>query len=252
MIQKTLKEQDLERGQLGETEFTAHLHFRVAKLFSKRAREERALAAERRLLALQGRPKGQKFINVELSNKPLSFDLDVQPISQSVPDHTGSQANSDDEVEIIEETDADRRQALLDSEQDGDERQKLNSNDFWKLFRDEFTLEDMGTGRAGSSKDQEIIEIFSSDEEDGQACDIPVPSGSTFTTENIISSSSSGNGKMKAAPSRNKQPLGFGMMVKHEINFRRKEALGMVPDGGGGRTLGTKPSAAEPSDREGT
>jgi len=128
----------------------------------------------------------------------------------------------------------------------------------------------MPTGRAGSSKtlsDRDIFEIFSSDEEDGRACDIPVPSGSTFTTENVTSSSSS-NGKAKGEPlerlpSRSKQTLGLDKIAQHEINFRKKEVLGMDPVGGRGRTLGTTkpstksvpmcgPSSAELSDREST
>ena len=128
----------------------------------------------------------------------------------------------------------------------------------------------MPTGGAGSSKtlsDQDIFEIFSSDEEDEQACDIPIPSGSTFTTGNIISSSSSSNGKEKSEPlerlpPRSKRSLGLRKIVQHEIDFRKKEALGMDPVGGKGRMLSTtKPStknvsmsgpSAEVSDREGT
>ena len=123
----------------------------------------------------------------------------------------------------------------------------------------------MPTGRAGSLKtlsDRDIFEIFSSDEEDGRACDVPVPSGSTFTTENVISSSSSSNGQAKGEPLE-RQTLGLNKIAQHEINFRKKEALGMDPVGGRGRTLGaTKPStksvpmcgpsSAEPSDREST
>lgn len=76
---------------------------------SKRARDERALAAERRLLALQG--KGQS---------PTSFCSYLTPnIHRTGGDSTGTvkdeDGDSEDDYENAPETDQDRRHAMLDS-----------------------------------------------------------------------------------------------------------------------------------------
>ena len=180
---------------------TFDFHSVVKPFLSERAREKRALAAERRLLALQGGSKGQRSMSAEYHTSPYLFEPDVQPTSQSVPGPVESQENSNDEVEIIEETNADQRRALLDSEQNGDEHQKLNADDdSSKPFQDESRPEEMPTVGAGSSKtssDRDVFEIlFSGREEGGQACDIPVPPGSTLATGNIALSSQGGTEKL--------------------------------------------------------
>ncbi|KAH9959631.1 WLM-domain-containing protein [Russula dissimulans] len=82
------------------------------KAGSKRAREERALAAERRLLALQG----------EAASK--------------TPTHGPDEDDSDIEVEELRETDKDRRQAMMTS-MDATEADNLRIGtlvDFWGDF----------------------------------------------------------------------------------------------------------------------
>ncbi len=78
---------------------------------------------------------------------------------------------SDSEVEIVSETDGERREALISSEKD--DLRNLKSS--WEEFKDDFIF-------TGDGKDN-VIEI-SSDEEDvkEEVCDIPIPSGSTFTS----------------------------------------------------------------------
>ncbi|KAF9475398.1 WLM-domain-containing protein [Pholiota conissans] len=185
------------------------------KAASKRAREERALAAERRLLALQGKPVG---------DEP---SVKAQPAS--------SEENSDDEVEFVTvpETDAERREALLASEQTTDLDEKLRFGNSWKQFRDDFNF---------------------------TATPSVATSGSTFTTQSHGSShgqaeSSSDarakcKGKSKATLASSSTPraaqnggLGLGKMVQTEIDLRKKESIGMAPIKGGGRTLGS----AEPA-----
>ncbi|KAK0469808.1 WLM domain-containing protein [Desarmillaria tabescens] len=175
---------------------------------SKRAREERALAAERRLQALQSRKLHPE---------------DVKEEEEDIADR------SDSEVEIISETDGERRQALISSEKDNLHNLKFS----WEEFKDDFIF-------TGDGKDN-IIEI-SSDEENvkGEPCDIPVPSGSTFT--------SGINNKAKHNKNKESPPLGLGKLAKTEVDFRKKEALGMAPTQGS-RKLGGQPKSKESGDR---
>ncbi|SJL09620.1 uncharacterized protein ARMOST_13000 [Armillaria ostoyae] len=172
---------------------------------SKRAREERALAAERRLQALQSHS---------------AVKVDIKEEEEDTADR------SDSEVEIVSETDGERREALISSEKD--DLRNLKSS--WEEFKDDFIF-------TGDGKDN-VIEI-SSDEEDvkGELCDIPVPSGSTFTSgmnDGEQRSKYKGKGKEKEMP-----PLGLGKLAKTEVAFRKKEALGMAPTQGS-RKLGSK------------
>ncbi|PPQ65296.1 hypothetical protein CVT26_000256 [Gymnopilus dilepis] len=190
---------------------------------SKKAREERALAIERRLAALQGGPQAPA----------------------ETPE--GDEEESDDEVEFVSETDAERRQALQEAEQGQESNQKLGPGFSWSQFKDEFNF-DNGSSASGSKQPQvvgDILEIFS-DEDEANACDVPVASGSTYTTTPSTASSVKGKGKA----SLNKQDgksLGLGKLVQSEIDFRKKEALGMALVKGGGRKLGSKPDDAQNS-----
>ncbi|KAK0204771.1 WLM domain-containing protein [Desarmillaria ectypa] len=181
---------------------------------SKRAREERALAAERRLQALQ-------------SHSTIKEDIKAEE---------GDMADcSDSDVEIISETDEERREALIFSEEDV--LRSLKSS--WEEFRHDFIF-------TGDGKDN-TIEI-SSDEESvkREPCDIPVPSGSTFTSgmnDGSKGSKNKGEEKEKETPS-----LGLGKLVKTEVDFRKKEALGMVPTQGN-RKLGGQVKSKESGDR---
>ncbi|KAG6908328.1 hypothetical protein DXG01_005239 [Tephrocybe rancida] len=86
---------------------------------SKRAREERALATERRLLALQSQAKTS---------------------SRTAPRHSDeSETGSDDEegVDVVPETDTDRREALLSSDKKED-WDVLKSGSLWEHFEKDF------------------------------------------------------------------------------------------------------------------
>lgn len=184
---------------------------------SKRGREERALAAERRLGALMGEASPS------------------QPVSGS--------ESSDDEVEIVGETDKDRRDTLLAAKQ-VDDLEVLDSATLWKDFEGEF---DFGVKPEGSKPTvlvDDVIDI-SSDEEGGRKpCDLPVASGSTYT-------SGGGKGLKKEttrarvldtessrAKATNLGPIGIGKIVQTEVDLRKKESLGLAPVKGAGRTLG--------------
>lgn len=149
--------------------------------------------------------------------------------------------NSDDEVEFITvpETDAERREALLASEQTAGLEDKLRFGNSWKQFQDEFNF--TGNSAASGSKQTKDILDISSDADDGGGCDVPVASGSTFTTQ-VHVTSVKGKAKSKAALTPTSNGLGLGKMVQTEIDLRKKESLGMAPVKGGGRTLGSTKS----------
>ncbi len=195
------------------------------------------------------------------------YSIGIPPTTTSVPAPRESPERSDDddddEIIIIPETDAERRKVLLESERDGELQKPLKAKDSWKAFKDEFDLEfqeeegqSPGASRSGSSKrptgeDKDVIEIFSDDDNDGAtACDVPVPSGSTFTVGGVLSKTQFKANDLRigdipstrsASSSRIKQ-LGLGKMVQTEIDFRKKEALGLTPVGAVERTIGSKPS----------
>lgn len=92
----------------------------LTQLHSNRAREERALAAEKRFYALSQKPttKG-KFRPSPTFRRVLKGDR--SPLTELPPDDDASDSGSDEEVEFAKtEGDDDRRKTLLDSMQQGD------------------------------------------------------------------------------------------------------------------------------------
>ena len=183
----------------------------------------------------------------------------------------GSANDSDGEVEIIPETDADRRRTLLDSAQATDDLQKLNKKD-WELLRDELKSESSmseSTKKEHSSLprkmrspvviDGDVIKIFSDDEKsDGQEarCDVLQTSRSALTIENMCPSTSSSKGKGKEreemvsiTPStfQAQKPLGRGKLVQSKLYFRKNQITsgmsGLISDHDGDGRIGNMPSA---------
>ncbi|KAF8071982.1 WLM domain-containing protein [Lyophyllum atratum] len=114
---------------------------------SKRAREERALATERRILALQGQAKASSS-----SSPPTNIDSETEDEVDEVED-------------AIPETDSDRRKTLLASELN-DDLDELKSGILWESFENDFEF----SGSQGqSSRDSDL------------GCDLPSGSGSTDT-----------------------------------------------------------------------
>ncbi|KAF9524858.1 WLM domain-containing protein [Crepidotus variabilis] len=177
---------------------------------SKRARDERAMAIERRLMALQGGLQDLKPKKEE--------DLEYSEGDES-------------DYEIVPETNAERRQTLLESQQDDKDLIKLESKDSWEQFKYEFNFQGPKLEVGGSIKlwkveddSDDVLEIFDSDEESGRTCDVPTASGSTFTSGNLTNFSSSSKGRNKPSV-----PFGPGKLLQSEIEFRKKEGLGMAP-----------------------
>ena len=183
------------------------------RVYSKRGREERALAAERRLGALMGEASPS------------------QPVSGS--------ESSDDEVEVVGETDKDRRETLLAAKQ-VDDVEVLDSVTLWKDFEGDFHF---GVKPEGMKLTE--------------PCDLPVASGSTYTSDGgkttkarvldtgktvvwclyslLINPSRIESSRAKAT---NLKPIGIGKIVQTEVDLRKKESLGLAPVKGPGRTLG--------------
>jgi hypothetical protein len=163
---------------------------------------------------------------------------------------------SDDEIEFIAETDAERRQALLSSEQDDDLTQKIASGSSWKQFENDFNFSSRNTTAGSKEVINDVIDISSDDGDGGKSCDLPVVSGSTYTMkpqypsrmdkEKLTTTESSrrfGQKSKRQGPSLNR--LGRGSIMQAEIEFRKKESLGMAPIRGGGRILASKPVSRE-------
>jgi len=156
---------------------------------------------------------------------------------------------SDQEFELVGETDADRREALFASDQDADASNKLGPSSSWKALEQEFDFNNHDQGTSSSSKVSvdDIIGVSSDDDDDG--CSFPVASGSTFTHGH--NSVAEGKGKTDSsddikdntssrARHSNPNAIGLGKMVEAEMDLRKKESLGMAPVKGSGRTLGSR------------
>lgn len=159
---------------------------------------------------------------------------------------------------------------------DNDPQSKMGSGAAWKSMQDDFNFS--GTPVASSSgtstsqtrtrisaseasggckgktklgsKSQtssDVIDISSDegekeggDQDADDSCDLPIASGSTFTTHPYTSQSQ----PKRSTRTPTGPGLRLGKMVQTEMELRRKEALGMAPVKGGGRTLGATPAKA--------
>lgn len=112
--------------------------------------------------------------------------LTVDPQPSKPSDHESSENDSEDddgEVEFVNETDAERREALFASEKADDlKSNKLASPTSWKDFDHDFNFfgappQDTSTSKPGKSTKSGLdVTIISSDEDQ----DVPVASGSTI------------------------------------------------------------------------
>jgi len=157
---------------------------------SKRAREERALAVEKRMRALQG-----------------------LPVKEENPDSSDTMDSDTDDEETIPETDENRLKIMREStKEDNDE---LNSmRHFMKDYLEE-------SSRKGTTSD--VIKI-PSDDDAVRACSLP------STSNPVSSKAEGSFSKASRMPKANdkEKSLRFGDMVKDEISFRRRESLGLV------------------------
>ncbi|KAL5526064.1 hypothetical protein ACEPAG_7402 [Sanghuangporus baumii] len=205
---------------------------------SKRAREERALAAERRLRALKGGA---------IKDEDPKATLEEESVTESDSEYDGSGEK---------ETDETRRQTMRDSIRDSDET--MNSS---QQFMRDFLLKAKEPKGKGKSKDQmdsgsfksvlDAIEISDDEveaEDGGGTC--AIPSTSNPVIPNLPSSAndirpakrsrqqSPPRSTKKTGPTSSRTPgtIGLGRIVKEEMAFRKKEALGLT---GGGKKLGS-------------
>ncbi|KAK7033130.1 WLM-domain-containing protein [Favolaschia claudopus] len=167
---------------------------------SKRAREERALAAERRLQALQVGSSRASTSNV---------------VSDPESDEVDEVEEEGSEDELVGETDAERRQALLRA---GEEDLPALNEEDWKKFQNDFDFSRCG---------EQTSPIEISDEED-----LPIASGSTFVVGPSKTSSHI------TQDSKGKKSSSLGNLVQNEISLRKRESLGMAPVKAGSRVLG--------------
>ncbi|KAJ3801820.1 WLM domain-containing protein [Lentinula aff. detonsa] len=168
---------------------------------SKRAREERVLAVERRMQSLAS-----------------SSSVTVPLVSTAA---STSYAEYSEDAQIIIETNADRKKTLLDAELDSDEDlEKLGSGAVWKDFENDFTF--TGHGRPN------VIVISSDDESDSAT----ILEGKGKRKADVFEQMIEPSPKIRKKSDLN---IGLGKIVETEVTFRKKEALGMT---GKGRTIG--------------
>ncbi|KAF7336626.1 hypothetical protein MVEN_02097100 [Mycena venus] len=223
---------------------------------SKRAREERALAVEKRIKALQAAERrtnvlqagarkasasnvSQGELECEEENERVnalrqastSKSSQRETITELESEEDGDaeleedELDEDDEGEPVGETDAERRKALIHSG-DFEDLLALNAKG-WKDFGNDFNF-----SRHNAKEPSEPIELSSDDEGD----DIPVASGSTFVMPSRKKSPHSR--KDDSHKAQNNAGFGLGNMVQSEISLRKKESLGMAPVKAGSRVLG--------------
>jgi hypothetical protein len=198
---------------------------------SKKAREERAAAIERRLAALQGgKALGPARLPVYACILTNTHPADVKPISPKEEPQSETESDDDDAVEIVPETDAERRAAL-------------GAGDCVSTGASGTAAGGSGGGGALSGEQRRALLVHSA----GPGSASPA---STFA------SSSAGPGagpskKADAAPG-----LALGRIVQDEVAFRRKEAVGLAGAGAvrrlGGAGAGSRlvpPAPASPKGR---
>ena len=155
---------------------------------------------------------------------------------------------SDPELELVGETDAERREALLKSDEHADLSNKLGPSSSWKGLEQEFDFNNRDRTTSSNVLIDDIIDLSSDDDNDVH-CNIAVASGSTFIHGD--SNVAKGKGKFESSDdvkentsSKARHPksnaIGLGGMVKAEIDLRKKESLGMAPVKGSERTLGPR------------
>jgi hypothetical protein len=178
--------------------------------------------------------------------------------------------DSEEGLEIVNETDAERRQTLLSSKQEDDDIEFLGTGKDWTMFQEEFSFGQASGKKSGpgSSRHLGTIEIPSEDDEDH--CDLPQTSGSMSVIGQSSARQQKGKSKDKGTSSQSAGQgsknqrngptprngstnqgggvLGLGKLVQTEIDFRKKESIGLASIQGGGRTLGSsKPRGPSPA-----
>ncbi|KAH8092588.1 WLM-domain-containing protein [Cristinia sonorae] len=192
------------------------------KAASNRAREERALAAEKRLRALTR--------EVAVSSNAISHESDDE---------------SDSQTDGEEETDKDRRRAMLDtmSQSDLDTVKTSRSDTFIDDFF--FPLSQIaGTSRLGNDGATDAADVKPRAE-----IKAVTPSGSSSTLsssskgkrplrqssiqlgDDIEQEESSGASSKPVPLPRKRQKISYGSIVADEVRFRKKESLGLTDPG---------------------
>ncbi|TCD61116.1 hypothetical protein EIP91_009012 [Steccherinum ochraceum] len=187
---------------------------------SKKAREERAAAVERRVQALLG---------------------------NAGPSSTGSNEQLQDGEQ---NTDEDRRRAMLDAVPESDLGMLKSSQN---SFTDDFFLPSSSEPEAGTSH----LEIPVKSEDMSYDVQIvtrppspiktrrgkrPVPDDEVAVTSQSITSSS--------RPTKKRKAVSYGSIVTSEVEFRKKEALGLAGSSAS-RQLGSAPRSLSPESQDG-
>lgn len=249
--------------------------------YSNRAREERALAAEKRLNTLQNKGRLASGIDDASRSRRLAGDTPLQ--TKQTPYES---SESESEIEFVQETDAERRQALLNSQKSGstEDDRGFGKGLLWKDFDSEFRFNTTQPRGGGIPSDNpeisnphpealDVIDLTDNSDADYGPCDVSTASGPTFIIGTQESSKGGPSKVFRPPPNyscnvpvnciihtcynvtfpsatprrdRSSQKLELGNLVKSEIEFRKKEALGLGPSKDSDRTLGQAPKVIKP------
>ncbi|EPQ54069.1 WLM-domain-containing protein [Gloeophyllum trabeum ATCC 11539] len=202
---------------------------------SKRAREERALAAERRLRAIQGG-------------------------SQPKERERSSGDEGEDEFETKQETDQERRNTMMDMMKESElDDLKMTKHDFWK----DFAISSTSRPPRGEDKDPlHFIDLTSDDDRHRSFSSCPPasaiaglssnkhaknptpapPTKASTETSSLMNTSSSSSQLSKGSTKPKQDVLRLGNIVQDEVKTCKKESLGL---NGPARRLGAAPARAK-------
>jgi len=179
-------------------------------------------------------------LEVELVNIDSIIDSDSDlslagaPSSDQKPDDD-EDAGSDSDFEIVQETDAERRQALEGSkEADVEDDCYLGKGLCWKDFEDEFnfSVSHSASSRIGLQHSDILDLTENSDVSNGETCNLPVYSRSTGQSQGKKKQSDRSIDRQVFqifSTDERKKQAGSGL-IQNKPHPRKKEALGLDDD----------------------
>ncbi|ETW83060.1 hypothetical protein HETIRDRAFT_450748 [Heterobasidion irregulare TC 32-1] len=196
---------------------------------SKRARAERALAAERRIQALKGH--GKSITTIMRMAHLIAFLQSETPPPELEGDPEGSGSESDG-TEELRETDQDRRRTMLDSMESSD-LDGLKSGTLDDCWRD-FILPKSTKPRTGPPPAEAEANLKGRQTATAGPSSLP----DTDTRQGTPSKPSAARARSGAPAAKKRR--GIGNIVLDEVEYRKKESLGLAATGNA-RTLGNAP-----------
>lgn len=171
----------------------------------------------------------RSFSSLSMSCPRIASPPSVAPKDEHHSENDQDSDSDSSDFEIIPETDSDRRRAMLHSDPTGNAKLK-GSNGRLEDFWDEFIIPKASSSQSkGKEKETNIPSGATAKKDVGGLKQRTLDGGAVGTGSDV-----KGNGK-GAAKGRG---LVLGNIVQDEVEYRKKEALGMTKEQSEGRTLG--------------